>query len=399
MAKVNIMIVEDDAITTMGIENQVKQLGYGVSAKVSYGKNAIKKAKENTPDLVLMDIVLKGKGFNKSPEEVLFKDYVSHWWEEMSPGMTEGQVRDYSGVLKNHLSPFFGDMAFSDINSVSIKKFLVHLKARKNRYGNPLAAKTIINYMTPFKVIYNDALVEYEWDDLKNPFQGVKLPKPVKRRIQPFDYMEWIIFLDNMFYWYKPYFKFAVQTGLRPSEQVALKWDAIDNDFIYIECSRVRNIEKDDLKTEGSTRRIGLRQNMLMTLDKQWGLTKKLGLPYVFITTKGLPIRQENLGKRWRKAFFECQIRYRCMYETRHTFASWALAAGESPECVARTLGHVNTAMVYRTYGRYIPNLTRHDGSEFERRYTDAINNEKKSLGTIRHNFRHNLQKSEEKEV
>ncbi len=87
------------------------------------------------------------------------------------------------------------------------------------------------------------------------------------------------------------------------------------------------------------------------------------------------------------------------MYETRHTFASWALAAGESPEWVARTLGHVNTAMVYRTYGRYIPNLTRHDGSEFERRYTDAINNEKKSLGTIRHNFRHNLQKSEEKEA
>jgi integrase len=64
-----------------------------------------------------------------------------------------------------------------------------------------------------------------------------------------------------------------------------------------------------------------------------------------------------------------------------------------------RTLGHVNTAMVYRTYGRYIPNLTRHDGSEFERRYTDAVNNEKKSLDTIRNNFRHNLQKSEEKEV
>jgi len=64
-------------------------------------------------------------------------------------------------------------------------------------------------------------------------------------------------------------------------------------------------------------------------------------------------------------------------------------------EVTARTLGHVNTAMVYRTYGRYIPNLTRHDGSEFERRYADAINNEKKSLGTIRHN----LQESEEKGV
>ena len=67
------------------------------------------------------------------------------------------------------------------------------------------------------------------------------------------------------------------------------------------------------------------------------------------------------------------------MYETRHTFASWALAAGETPEWVARTLGHVDTSMVYRTYGRYIPNLTRQDGSAFERQYM-AGTNEKKEI-------------------
>jgi integrase len=61
------------------------------------------------------------------------------------------------------------------------------------------------------------------------------------------------------------------------------------------------------------------------------------------------------------------------MYETRHTFASWALAAGESAQWVAETLGHVDTSMVYRTYGRYIPNLTRRDGSAFERRYGETI--------------------------
>ena len=61
MTKVNIMIVEDDAITALDIENQLKNLGYSVSAKVSRGEKAIQKAKENTPDLVLMDIILKGE--------------------------------------------------------------------------------------------------------------------------------------------------------------------------------------------------------------------------------------------------------------------------------------------------------------------------------------------------
>ncbi len=57
MENAQILIVEDDAITAMDIENQLKNLGYGVTAKVAHGKDSIKQVKENTPDLVLMDIV------------------------------------------------------------------------------------------------------------------------------------------------------------------------------------------------------------------------------------------------------------------------------------------------------------------------------------------------------
>ena len=75
------------------------------------------------------------------------------------------------------------------------------------------------------------------------------------------------------------------------------------------------------------------------------------------------------------------------MYETRHTFASCALAAGETPEWVAKTLGHVNTSMIYKTYGRYIPNLTRQDGSAFERLYSESTNkNGNFEADTIGHN-------------
>ncbi len=57
MEKAQILIVEDDTITAMDIENQLKSLGYDVSAKMAHGEDAIKEVKENTPDLVLMDIV------------------------------------------------------------------------------------------------------------------------------------------------------------------------------------------------------------------------------------------------------------------------------------------------------------------------------------------------------
>lgn len=61
MEKVKILIVEDDAIVVLDIENRLKKLGYSVTAMTVYGEDAIKKVEEHNPDLVLMDIKLKGK--------------------------------------------------------------------------------------------------------------------------------------------------------------------------------------------------------------------------------------------------------------------------------------------------------------------------------------------------
>ncbi len=61
MIKNQILIVEDDAIIAMALENQLHKLGYSVSGIVGCGEDAIEKVKANTPDLILMDIVLKGE--------------------------------------------------------------------------------------------------------------------------------------------------------------------------------------------------------------------------------------------------------------------------------------------------------------------------------------------------
>lgn len=60
MAKAQILIVEDESIVAKDIQNTLKILGYAVSAVASSGEEAVKKAAETHPDLVLMDIVLGG---------------------------------------------------------------------------------------------------------------------------------------------------------------------------------------------------------------------------------------------------------------------------------------------------------------------------------------------------
>ena len=60
MSKSKILVVEDEAITAKDIQDRLKGLGYDVPAIASSGEGAIKKTEEIKPDLVLMDIVLKG---------------------------------------------------------------------------------------------------------------------------------------------------------------------------------------------------------------------------------------------------------------------------------------------------------------------------------------------------
>jgi len=61
MAKANILIVEDDRITADIIKKALTNLGYAVTSIASTRKEALKRAEEQKPDLVLMDIMLKGK--------------------------------------------------------------------------------------------------------------------------------------------------------------------------------------------------------------------------------------------------------------------------------------------------------------------------------------------------
>jgi PAS domain S-box-containing protein len=61
MEKARILIVEDEAIIAMEIESQLQSLGYEVTSIVNTGEKAIQKAEEDKPDIILMDIRIKGE--------------------------------------------------------------------------------------------------------------------------------------------------------------------------------------------------------------------------------------------------------------------------------------------------------------------------------------------------
>ena len=106
-------------------------------------------------------------------------------------------------------------------------------------------------------------------------------------------------------------------------------------------------------------------------LREQWNYSGKKGA-YVFCARNGAPLNNRNVTRRvWYPLLELLGLGKRNPYQTRHTAATLWLAAGESPEWIARQLGHSNTSMLFRVYSRYVPNLMGRDGAAFERLLDD----------------------------
>lgn len=68
----------------------------------------------------------------------------------------------------------------------------------------------------------------------------------------------------------------------------------------------------------------------------------------------------------WTPALKKAGVRYRRPYQTRHTYASMMLSAGEHPMWVARQMGHSDWTMIARVYGRWMPSADTLAGGKAE---------------------------------
>jgi integrase len=124
--------------------------------------------------------------------------------------------------------------------------------------------------------------------------------------------------------------------------------------------------EEEYTKTDASQRDIQMSQIVFDALKAQFEATGTM--EFVFCNRAGEPLDTNNFTKRvWYPLLRHLGLELRRPYQTRHTAATLWLAAGEAPEWIARQLRHASTEMLFRVYSRFVPNLTRRDGSAMDR--------------------------------
>jgi CheY-like chemotaxis protein len=60
LSKGNILIVEDERVVALHLQDQIEKLGFQVNGMVASGEEALRQIEGKKPDLVLMDVKLKG---------------------------------------------------------------------------------------------------------------------------------------------------------------------------------------------------------------------------------------------------------------------------------------------------------------------------------------------------
>lgn len=299
-------------------------------------------------------------------------EFANQWYAETEITWRRSYRITQRGVLDKYILPAFGDKSLGAITKADVLAFRAEVSKRPNRgEKSTLSTRRINAIMKPLRQILNEAADRYNYT---TAFRNIKPLKIKRSDVLPFSLEDVQLILRTVRDDFRNYFTTRFFTGMRTGEVHGLKWKYIDFErrLILVRESIVLG-EEDELKTDGSNRDIQISQVVFEALQAQHQVTGGMS-EYVFCNQVGKPIDNKNFINRvWSPLLRHLGLVHRRAYQMRHTAATLWLAAGEAPEWIARQLGHTSTEMLFRVYSRYVPNLTRNDGSAIDRLLTSTF--------------------------
>lgn len=291
-----------------------------------------------------------------------FAAFSHEWMSESEVHWKQSHLANVKSIFEHYLLPTFGSLPIDQITRADIIKLRTSLAKGKTASQRPITNDRVNHIMTPLRCVFSEVALRF---DIVSPFHNIKPLKISRSSIEPFSLTEVRMFLAGVRPDFRNYYAVRFFTGMRTAEIDGLRWKFVDlpNKQIIIEETLV-NGRAETPKTQASYRVIQISEPVYQALLRQYDETGSN--EFVFCNEAGNPLDHRNVTKRvWNPTLAMLGLKRRRPYQTRHTTATLWLAAGENPEWIAKQLGHSTTKMLFEVYSRYVPNLTRQDGSAF----------------------------------
>jgi len=305
--------------------------------------------------------------------------FLTKWLAGKKQHVSSSTFEGYRKLVELRLVPALGPTLLVDLKRKTVRDWLNTLE---------VSNKTLSNIQSCLRSALNDAVDNEELIDI-NPLAGWTFSRKAQVKeddVDPFSPEEQRAILATLDGQAKNLVQFALWTGMRTSELVALDWGDIDwlkgEAYVTRAMTQAAAGEAEVTKTLSGKRRIKLLAPAMEALVAQKAHTFLAGNE-VFQNPRTLerwagdqPIRKTL----WAHAVKKAGVRYRRPYQTRHTYASMMLSAGEHPMWVAGQMGHSDWTMIARVYGRWMPSDDTQAGGKAESMW--MVKKETKNDGT-----------------
>jgi integrase len=269
----------------------------------------------------------------RKQKKLHFRDMARLYLESYSKPNKRSWDRDELSI--KHLSAFFGGKHLHEITALDIENYKVERRQK-------VSPATVNRELACLKHIFNKAI---EWGKLDiNPASKVKKFREPNQRVRYLEEEEIERLYEACSEHLRPIVAVALNTGMRKSEILNLKWADVNLRTRVITILNSKNDEK---------REVPINEDLARTLLR---VPKNAKSPYVFCKEDGMPYLSVKTA--FRAALRRAKIRNFRFHDLRHTFASHLVMRGVGLKTVQELLGHKTINMTLR-YSHLSPDYKR----------------------------------------
>ncbi len=301
---------------------------------IDYYVKGHRKRKMIGPSKKLAELVLKDVHLKNAREEylgileekkMLFDEYASRYLDYSKANKSPATYERSERFSVKQLSLAFKGKYLYSITPVMIEKY----KANRLKTITPASVN---RELACLKYMYTKAI---EWGYVKaNPAKKVKLLKESPGRLRYLKPEEVDALLKACAIHIRPIVVTALNTGMRKSEILNLRWQEVDLGNRKVTVANAKNNEK---------RVIPINQTLYKELS---ALSMEPKNDYVFLGTNGLPVG--NIKKGFCGALKRAGIADFRFHDLRHTFGSQMVMQGVDIKTVQQIMGHKTIKMTMR---------------------------------------------------
>jgi len=288
---------------------------------------------------LLRQKLTRGENIHEKPREdaMLFSDFVKRWFETyVKTNNKPSEQNNKAGTLKVHLLPFFGKMQLTKIGNLTIEEY----KAKKQAQG--LCNKSINNHIGVLGKCLRCA-VDWEILDKVPKIKPLKVPPQTFKFLNEDEYTKLLQSTKETNVELYEMVLFALRTGVRIGELIAVDWTDVDfiNKVITIRRSAVNGIIGSPKNNR--IRKIPMTSDLANMLYQR---QKKSG--FIFLDNRDQLHSRYKLDRALEKACKASDIKVVSWHPLRHSFASQLANRGVSIQFIQTLLGHSDLKMTQR---------------------------------------------------